>query len=344
MNRKKKLEAGLEGLFSTSSKKKRARPQKPVAADAEAPVPTDEAAPPEAEQTEAAVEPAPEQPVAAVPTDEAAPPEAEQTEAAVEPAPEQPVAAAPDAEAAPPEVEQAEAAVEPAPEQPVAAAPDAEAAPPEAEQAEAAVEPAPEQPVAAVPADEVKEATTEEPPVAPPSQPETRSTDRRGEPGVRIATSEREEQLVIFTLGQGHYGVDISAVESIIKMQAITAVPRAPSFIEGLTNLRGTVLPVIDLRRRFGLPVEEETKEARIVVVEINGMTVGMVVDGVSEVLHVLEKDIEPPSSIVSTTDSAFITGIVRVDERLIILLDLGRVLSIREGAGLQALSAGSRG
>jgi purine-binding chemotaxis protein CheW len=146
-----------------------------------------------------------------------------------------------------------------------------------------------------------------------------------------------EQQLVVFDLANEHYGVNISAVESIIKMQAITAVPRAPSFVEGVTNLRGSVVPVIDLRQRFGLPAGEETKETRIVVVEMGGTTVGMVVDGVSEVLSVTEEDIEPPSPIVMTIDSAFITGIAKVDDRLIILLDLGRVLSTGERADLQA-------
>jgi len=84
-----------------------------------------------------------------------------------------------------------------------------------------------------------------------------------------------ENQLVVFDLGNEHYGVDIAAVESIIKMQEITVVPRTPRFVEGVTNLRGTVLPVIDLRKRFGLPVEESTRETRIVVTEMAGITAG---------------------------------------------------------------------
>ncbi len=147
-----------------------------------------------------------------------------------------------------------------------------------------------------------------------------------------------ENQLVVFDLAHEHYGVDISAVEGIIKMQAITAVPRAPAFVEGVTNLRGKVLPVIDLRRRFGLPGEETTKDTRIVVVEMNGATVGIVVDGVSEVLRVSPEAIEPPSPIVTTVDSAFIKGIAKIAQRLVILLDLGKILSTDERAGLQAL------
>ncbi len=146
-----------------------------------------------------------------------------------------------------------------------------------------------------------------------------------------------EHQLVVFDLNGEHYGVDIAAVEGIIKMQAITVVPQAPRFVEGVTNLRGKVLPVIDLRRRFGLAAEAATKDTRIVVVEMNGTTVGIVVDGVSEVLRVNSDTIEPPSPIVTTVDSAFIRGIAKVGERLVILLDLAKVLSLSEQQALTA-------
>ena len=147
-----------------------------------------------------------------------------------------------------------------------------------------------------------------------------------------------EMQLVVFDVAHEHYGLDIAAVESIIKMQAITAVPRAPAFVEGVTNLRGKVLPVIDLRRRFGLEATEPTRETRIVVVELNHVSVGMIVDGVSEVLRVGEDSIEPPSPIVTTVDSAFIRGIAKVGERLIILLDLNYVLTLEEASLAQSL------
>ncbi len=145
-----------------------------------------------------------------------------------------------------------------------------------------------------------------------------------------------ENQLVVFDLANEHYGVDIAAVESIIKMQAITVVPRAPAFVEGVTNLRGSVLPVIDLRKRFGLAHSHDNAECLIVVVEMSGAAVGLVVDGVSEVLSVTPDEIEPPSPIVTTVDSAFIRGIAKADERLVILLDLGKVLSQSERASLQ--------
>ncbi len=149
-----------------------------------------------------------------------------------------------------------------------------------------------------------------------------------------------ENQLVVFDLGNEHYGVDITAVEGIVKLQSITAVPRAPHFVEGVTNLRGKILPVIDLRKRFGLPAGEATNETRIVVVEMGGSTVGIVVDGVSEVLRVAPEAIEPPSPLMMTVDSSFIRGIAKVGERLVILLDLGRVLTADEKGDLHQMPA----
>jgi purine-binding chemotaxis protein CheW len=159
-------------------------------------------------------------------------------------------------------------------------------------------------------------------------------------PAPRAAVKEHEPQLVIFVLASEHYGVGISAVDSIIKLQPITFVPHAPAFVEGVTNLRGKVLPVVDLRKRFGLPIGEATKETRIVVTQVGGLGVGMMVDRVSEVLRVPAEAIEPPSPLVTTVDSAFITGIAKVDDRLVILLDLEQVLSPGEKTDLQAVPA----
>lgn len=150
-----------------------------------------------------------------------------------------------------------------------------------------------------------------------------------------------ELQLVVFGLADEAYGVDINTVESIIKLQEITKVPHVPDFVEGVTNLRGSVLPVIDLRMRFGL--EEgaaDDKEKRIVVVDASGSQVGMIVDSVSEVLTISDEDVKPPAAIMSTVDSAFITGIAKVGERLVILLDLSMVLTIEEKTELKALPA----
>jgi purine-binding chemotaxis protein CheW len=149
-----------------------------------------------------------------------------------------------------------------------------------------------------------------------------------------------ENQLVVFDLANEHYGVDISIVESIIKMQHITTVPHAPRFVEGLTNLRGAVLQVIDLRKRFGLLAKDVSQETRIVIVEVDGTRVGMIVDAVTAVLRVPEGTVEPPPSTVTAVDSTYIAGIAKVDERLVILLDLGKVFSTEEQIARQPLQA----
>jgi purine-binding chemotaxis protein CheW len=144
-----------------------------------------------------------------------------------------------------------------------------------------------------------------------------------------------ENQIVVFDLSSEFYGVNIAAVESIIKMQPITQMPHAPNFVEGVTNLRGKVLPVIDLRKRFGLAPQEADKDSRIIVISVDRTEVGMIVDGVSEVLTVPEEAVEAAPAITTTVDSSFITGIAKLDNRLVILLDLGRIISAQEQESL---------
>jgi len=148
-----------------------------------------------------------------------------------------------------------------------------------------------------------------------------------------------EKQLVVFNLANEDYGVDITSVESIIKMQAITSIPQAPSVVEGITNLRGMVLPVINLRKRFGLQEGSDDKNTRIIVSQMNGLKVGMIVDGVSEVLRIQDQLIEPTPPMVSTVDTAFITGIIKLEGRLVILLDLARVLNVEEQGELRSMA-----
>ncbi len=152
-----------------------------------------------------------------------------------------------------------------------------------------------------------------------------------------------EEQLVVFALGEEVYGVDIARVQEIIRLPAITRVPRTPDYIEGVINLRGKITPVMDLRKRFELPVSDLSRETRIMVVEIGGQMVGLIVDGVSEVLRVPAEAIEPPSALVTTVDSAYLRAIAKLDSRLIILLDLDRILGRRDPltAGLGVVEVG---
>ena len=145
-----------------------------------------------------------------------------------------------------------------------------------------------------------------------------------------------EEQLVVFDLASEAYGVDIGAVREIIRMQDITKVPRTPDFVEGVINLRGKVIPVVDLRKRFDLPVpEKQSKDNRIVVVDIGGQDIGVMVDAVTEVLRIATDSVAPPSSVITGTDSDYLLGIVKLESRLIILLDLEKVLSEEEKANL---------
>jgi len=153
-----------------------------------------------------------------------------------------------------------------------------------------------------------------------------------------VATNEAtstEQQLVSFDLATESYGVDIGAVREIIRLQEITNVPRTPEFVEGVINLRGKVIPVVDLRKRFGLPVGDQSAENRIVVVDIGGQDIGVIVDAVNEVLRIFNDSVEPPSSVITTADSDYLMGIAKVDDKLLILLDLESVLSAEERAVL---------
>lgn len=140
-----------------------------------------------------------------------------------------------------------------------------------------------------------------------------------------------EKQLVIFELGSEHFGIDIGSVEGINKILDITKVPQAPACVEGIANLRGQVIPVVDLHRRFGMADTEKTNQSRIVVANVGSTKIGMIVSAVSEVLTIDDSTIEPPPSMVSNINSTYIVGIANIDGRLIILLDLAKVLTIEE-------------
>ncbi len=135
-------------------------------------------------------------------------------------------------------------------------------------------------------------------------------------------------QLVTFSIGEEEFGVDILKVQEIIRTMEITKVPRAPEFVEGVINLRGKVIPIIDLRRRFGLNSKVHDNHTRIIVIEINSMIVGFVVDSVSEVLRIPVSTVEPPPPVVAGLDSDYINAVGKLQDRLLILLDLDKLLS----------------
>jgi len=144
-------------------------------------------------------------------------------------------------------------------------------------------------------------------------------------------STDQWEQIVVFRLANEFYGVDIGAVNTIIRMQEITKIPQTPGFVEGVINLRGSIIPVIDLRKRFALPAGGTTKASRIIVVENGGQMVGMVVDAVVETLRLSADSIEPPSPVIASIDSEYLRGVGKLENRLVILLDLDKVLTTRE-------------
>lgn len=134
-------------------------------------------------------------------------------------------------------------------------------------------------------------------------------------------------QLVSFNIGDEEFGVDILKVQEINRMLEVTRVPNAPYHVDGVINLRGKVIPIIDLRCRFGMPRKEHDKHTRIVVVELQGRVIGFVVDAVREVLRIPRSVTEPPPSITGSVDEEYITAVGKLEDRLLILLDLEKVL-----------------
>lgn len=147
-----------------------------------------------------------------------------------------------------------------------------------------------------------------------------------------ITTQENQLlQLVTFGIGEEEFGIDILKVQEIIRTMAITKVPNSPPYVEGVINLRGKVIPVIDLRGRFNMEYRTHDSHTRIIVLQIHGMIVGFVVDEVSEVLRIRSNTVEPPPPVVSGIESEYIKGVGKLDDRLLILLDLDKLIPIEE-------------
>ncbi len=147
-------------------------------------------------------------------------------------------------------------------------------------------------------------------------------------------------QIVSFRLANEEYGVDIMRVQEIILPGEITQMPEVPNFIRGLINLRGHVIPIVDLRKRFGLPAGKHDEHTRIIVVNVGNKTIGMVVDAVNEVLRINEAQIEPPPSSVVGIDHAYIESLVKFDTKLLILLNMDNLLNSEEVSKLSGLTA----
>lgn len=139
------------------------------------------------------------------------------------------------------------------------------------------------------------------------------------------------QQFLTFALGQEEYGVEILKIQEIKGFSAITPLPNAPAFIKGVLNLRGTIVPIVDLRKKFSLPEVGYTKFTVIVVVQVQGKIMGFIVDAVSDVLNVAGADIQPTPDLHRQVDTSFINGLAKAGEKLVILLDIEKVLTTAE-------------
>jgi purine-binding chemotaxis protein CheW len=139
------------------------------------------------------------------------------------------------------------------------------------------------------------------------------------------------KQLISFTVGAEEYGLELLRVKEVIRMRQITWLPKAPSCVKGIINLRGDVIPIVDLRDRFGLQEQEHTPRTRVIVVEVEGRPVGMVVDAASQVVRMPADQFDPPPTVMGEVSRDFITAVGKMGDKLIIMIDVDRVLSAEE-------------
>lgn len=150
--------------------------------------------------------------------------------------------------------------------------------------------------------------------------------------------SEQELQLVTFRLASEEYGLPITKVQEINRLVPVTKLPQTPNFMEGIINLRGRIIPVIDLRKRFAMNISAHDDDTRIIIVEINGQVVGVTVDAVTEVIRLSTANIEPPPATVAV-DSRYIDGVGKINDRLIILLNVDNILTDQEELTVKKIS-----
>ena len=153
-------------------------------------------------------------------------------------------------------------------------------------------------------------------------------------------TDIHEIQIACFRLGEDLYAADIMRIKEIIRPQKLTSLPKSPAFVEGVLNLRGTVIPVIDLRKRFDFPTASHDKNTRLLIVAVGRQLLGLEVDEVTEVLTLHVKDIKPPPQVVNGVSAEYLVGVCLVKDLLIMLLNLDKILTDRETSELTTLAA----
>jgi purine-binding chemotaxis protein CheW len=147
-----------------------------------------------------------------------------------------------------------------------------------------------------------------------------------------MAEEMKHMKVIVFQIKDEEYTVPVERVGSIERMMPITRVPGTKTYVKGVLNLRGVVTPVIDLRERFGIDEAEATDQTRIITVTINGLNVGLIVDAANDVLDLNEDSIEPPPEVIGTVEADYIQGVAKLEQRLLILLNLEKVLPKEDG------------
>ena len=159
-----------------------------------------------------------------------------------------------------------------------------------------------------------------------------------------MATMEKDMQVVGFRIGRETFGLPIAMVREIVRVPEITSVPNAPDYIEGVINLRGRIIPIVDLRKRFGQKTFEQNKKNRIIVVELGSRSFGLIVNSASAVMRIAPSDIEAPHNVFQEGELDYVTGVGKLPGRLVILLDVERLLRRGELRDLDAASAAASG
>ncbi len=154
----------------------------------------------------------------------------------------------------------------------------------------------------------------------------------------RVGARSELRQFISFSVGDEEYGLELLRVKEVIRVREITWLPKAPSFVKGIINLRGDVIPIIDLRDKFGLEAKEATAMTRVIVVEVEGKLMGMVVDSASQVVRIPADQIDPPPPVLGGFTQEFITGVGKIDDKLIILLNSDAILTAEERTQLVSL------
>ncbi len=160
--------------------------------------------------------------------------------------------------------------------------------------------------------------------------------------GVDVKIDDGELQLVVFSVSSEEFGVEIMNIQEIIRMTNITKIPQAPAYIRGIINLRGRIIVVINLNVIMGMESKEQDENTRIIVASIGETVMGFVVDSVSEVIRLQQKEVEPaPSAIADRIGTEYVLGVGKLDNRLLILLNLDKILGAKELHGVKGISMG---